>query len=75
MGKLTYMSKNGEGKEVRWREYPDKEKRKKIIEENHSLGHFSTESTKSRIEDDYYWKGMEKDIREYIPKCLTCQRH
>jgi len=66
MDKLTYMSKNGEGQEVRWREYPEKE--------NHSLGHFSTESTKSRIEDDYYWKGMEKDIKKYISKCLKCQR-
>ncbi len=71
MGKLTYMSKNGEGQEVRWREYPDKEKRKKIIEENHSLGHFSTESTKSRIEDDYYWKGMEKDKKDSTLNGIT----
>ena len=34
-----------------------------------------TESTKNRIVDDYWWKGMTRDIDEYISRCMTCQRH
>ena len=74
-GKLFYLRKIKEGEKGSWREYPEKGDRKKIIEENHALGHFLTDSTKSRIEDDYFWKGMEKDIKEFILRCLTCQRH
>lgn len=58
-----------------WKEIPLKEHRKLIIEKAHLLGHFSAETTLNRIDKNYYWRNLRKDIENFILKCLTCQRN
>lgn len=37
-------------------------------------GHFAKEATYNKILTTHYWKGMKKDIQEYIKNCEQCQR-
>jgi len=42
---------------------------------NHPTGgHFAKDATFNKISTRFYWKGMYKDIEEYIKKCDACQR-
>jgi hypothetical protein len=42
---------------------------------NHETGaHFGVETTYDKIARRYYWKGMYKDIKNYIKYCDACQR-
>lgn len=42
---------------------------------NHATGgHFGIENTYHKIAERYYWKGMYKDIKEYVKTCDVCQR-
>lgn len=36
-------------------------------------GHFAKEATYNKILQTHYWKGMKKDIEEYIKTCKQCQ--
>lgn len=54
---------------------PLKEHRKKLIEQSHLLGHFGIQTTLQRLEKEYYWKNMYRQIEEYIKKCLPCIRN
>ena len=36
-------------------------------------GHFAKEATYNKILLTHYWKGMKKDIQEYIKNCEQCQ--
>ena len=58
-----------------WLCVPKIEERAKIIEKNHTLGHFQVNSTYNRIREKYYWVNMIADISKTIKKCLTCQRN
>ncbi|KAK4265116.1 hypothetical protein QN277_026209 [Acacia crassicarpa] len=37
-------------------------------------GHSAIHSTIKRLASVFYWKGMEKDIRNFVRECTTCQR-
>ena len=42
---------------------------------NHPTGgHFGKDAICRKISEQYYWKGMYKDIEEYVRKCDSCQR-
>jgi len=46
-----------------------------FIMHNHETGgHFGKDTTYEKIKGRYYWKGMYKDIEEYIKTCDACQR-
>lgn len=54
------------------------ENKKQIIREMHENplgGHQGITRTFNRINSQYYWKGMRRQIKEYIQKCPTCQRN
>jgi hypothetical protein len=36
--------------------------------------HHGVDKTISNINDRYYWKGIVKDVREYVKKCDQCQK-
>ena len=46
-----------------------------IILKAHLLGHFMVVTTLERIQELYYWKNMENDVKRVVSACLTCQRH
>ena len=45
-----------------------------LIEAHDELGHQGNTCTYCLIKHQYYWKGMNKDIRKYIANCAICQR-
>ena len=51
--------------------------RKEIMEEAHSSAYaMHPGSTKMyhTLKEHYWWKGMKRDIAEFVFRCLTCQQ-
>ena len=44
-----------------------------LVEAHNKLGHQGNSCTYCLIKRQYYWKGMNKDIRKYIANCILCQ--
>ena len=45
-----------------------------LVEVHDKLGHQGNTHTYCPIKCQYYWKGMNKDIRKYIANCTLCHR-
>ena len=45
-----------------------------LVEAHDKLGHQGNSRTYCLIKHQYYWKGMNKDIRKYIANCILCRR-
>ena len=45
-----------------------------LVEAHDKLGHQGNNRTYCLIKQQYYWKGMNKDIRKYIANCVLCRR-
>ena len=45
-----------------------------IMHDHEIAGHFGKDATYERIKEKFYWKGMLKDIEEYVKSCDRCQR-
>ena len=49
-----------------------------ILVENHTTplaGHFGAEKTQEMTERYWQWKGLARDVREYVRSCAVCQRN
>ena len=44
-----------------------------LVEAHDKLGHQGNNHTYCLIKYQYYWKGMNKDIRKYIANCMLCR--
>ena len=44
-----------------------------LVEAHDKLGHQGNNHTCCLIKWQYYWKGMNKDIRKYIANCVLCR--
>ena len=45
-----------------------------LVEDHDKLGHQANSCTYFLVKRQYYWKGMNKDIRKYIANCALCSR-
>ena len=45
-----------------------------LVDAHDKLGHQGNSCTYCLIKCQYYWKGMNKDIRKYIATCVLCQQ-
>ena len=45
-----------------------------LVEAHDKLGHQGNSCTYCLVKRQYYWKGMNKDIRKYIANCALCHR-
>ena len=45
-----------------------------LVEAHDKLGHQGYNCMYCLIKHQYYWKGMNKDIRKYIANCALCRR-
>ena len=45
-----------------------------LVEAYNKLGHQGNTHTYYLIKCQYYWKGINKDIRKYIANCTLCHR-
>ena len=59
----------------KWLLVPRVEQRNELILKCHLLGHFQVSTTVRRLQDSFYWKNMEADVKAVIGRCMTCQRH
>lgn len=49
---------------------------KQILYEFHTSllgGHAGVARTLARISAQFYWSGMQKDVKEFVQQCLVCQ--
>ena len=44
-----------------------------LVDAHDKLGHQGNNHTYCLIKCQYYWKGMNKDIRKYIANCILCR--
>ena len=52
------------------------EVKKKLLKELHSVpyaGHPGVQRTLIKIREAFFWKGMTRDVREYVEQCPICQ--
>ena len=55
----------------------DKEIKKKLLFEAHNMVftmHPGGNKMYQDLKQQYWWKGMKRDLTEYVSKCLTCQQ-
>ena len=45
-----------------------------LVEAHDKLGHQGNSHTYCLVKRQYYWKGMNKDIRKYVANCTLCHR-
>ena len=45
-----------------------------LVEAHDKLGHQGAKQTYCLIKCQYYWKGMNKDVRKYVTQCKLCCR-
>ena len=43
-----------------------------LVETHDKMGHQGNNRTYSIIKQQYYWKGMAKDVKDYIQQCPAC---
>ena len=56
----------------------DKETQRKLMKEFHEslwAGHRSVWATFTKLKERYWWKGMYKDIAQYVETCEVCQMY
>ena len=55
----------------------DEEIKKQLMHEAHYSGyamHPGETKTYQELKNGYWWKGMKRDIAEFVARCETCQR-
>ena len=45
-----------------------------LVETHDKMGHQGNNRTYSSIKRQYYWKGMAKDVKDYIQRCPACRQ-
>lgn len=58
--------------------YPSSSEIPQILKTYHDeplSGHRGIVETTRKIREEYFWKGMSNDIKNYVDSCVTCQRN
>ena len=45
-----------------------------LLHDHELSAHFGIRATQEKAKEKYYWKGMDKDIEEYVKSCDQCQK-
>ena len=69
---LLYKHVSDAGKQFLTLAIPKSWKFTILVETHDKLGHKGNNNTYCLIKCQYYWKGMNKDIRKYIANCILC---
>lgn len=51
---------------------PEQEQRLDLVVNAHLFGHFGIQGTLTRLQQDYYWKNMFRDVTRVCKACATC---
>jgi hypothetical protein len=60
---------------TKWLIVPPVDQRNELVRRCHLFGHFQVGTTLRRLQDSYYWKNMDQDVKCIVGCCMTCQRH
>ena len=71
---LLYKQVMDSGKQFLSLIIPKSWKNTVLVEAHDKLGHQGNSRPYCLIKRQYYWKGINKDIRKYIVNCILCQR-
>ena len=52
-----------------------KELRQEAIKRAHGIGHYGQRKTRNKVAQEYFWRGLAKDVCEYVKACPQCQRN
>jgi hypothetical protein len=55
-----------------------KELRKMVLENDHDskiAGHFGRDKTLELLSRNFFWPGIDKEVRDYVKSCNSCQRN
>lgn len=64
--------------ENKWKLVIAKKDRKELLKQSHDnviSGHLGVYKTYNRLLTNYYWPGMQRDVRDYVRKCTVCARY
>jgi hypothetical protein len=54
---------------------PQLSERANLVRHAHEeLGHFGVKRTYSLLQGQYWWRGMQKDVQQFVSKCMACDR-
>ena len=70
---LLYKHVTDSGKQFLALVIPECWKYTVLVEAHDKLGHQGNSCMYCVIKRQYYWKGMNKDIRKYIANCILCR--
>ena len=70
---LLYKHVTDSGKQFLALVIPKSWKYTVLVEAHNKLGHQGNSHTYCLIKGQYYWEGMNKDIRKYIANCTLCR--
>ena len=62
---------------VRWQAVVPLSLRRKVLEYSHDIkasGHLGMNKTLSKIQQGYYWPGLQNDVRAYVGGCEKCAK-
>ena len=45
-----------------------------LLHDHELSAHFGIRATQEKAREKYYWKGMDKDIEDYVKSCEQCQK-
>ena len=74
MSEESYTNVMDAGKKLLTLAIPKSWKYTVLVEAHNKLGHQGNSHTYCLIKCQYYWKGMNKDIRKYIANCVLCRQ-
>ena len=49
--------------------------RRGVLEAAHNavLGHWGTQKTRDSVLSNFYWPGIQRDVRRYCQSCVVCK--
>lgn len=55
----------------------EKETAQVLAQSHHSalVGHYKSQTTQKRLEQNYWWPSLAKDIEKWVAQCSVCQKH
>ncbi len=54
---------------------PHPSERTRLVRHAHEeLGHFGVKRTHSLFQGQYWWHGMQTDVKQFVAKCMVCNR-
>lgn len=73
-GKLYRYQKLNQGLLSNWKLVIPPESKLEILKQNHDeVAHLGITKTVNRISENYFWKNMRDDIKDYVRSCVVCK--